>query len=239
MGTITRNIDPEKPYCVYKYTNLVNGKVYIGQTKQQLFERAHRDGTHYDKCPYFYNAILKYGWDNFQAEILEDNLTLEQANEKEVYWITYYNSYLDHSKGYNAAPGGSNMDREAHSKKLKEWWADAGNYARMKEVRAQQAKLDSFRQACSEGAKRKWAEPGHKEKMSQLRQKNPPKHTACICINTGEEFYMLKEAAQWAGLKSSTGILACCQGKRNYSGLHPETKEKLRWKFKEEEKYEI
>lgn len=43
--------------------------------------------------------------------------------------------------------------------------------------------------------------------------------------------YKIKEAAQWAGLNSVSGIGQCCRGERNVSGIHPETGEKLHWKY--------
>mgnify|MGYP002658749408 CR=1 FL=1 len=58
-------------YCVYKHTNKINGKVYIGQSSN-IKERWSRKGTCYKGCTYFYNAIQKYGWDNFEHIILKD-----------------------------------------------------------------------------------------------------------------------------------------------------------------------
>ena len=93
-------------YKVYKYTNLINGKIYIGQTIGDLKYRAGYNGYKYRKCPYFYNAIQKYGWDNFTVEILQDNLTREQANEFEIKYIKYFNSQ-DPNIGYNISDGGN------------------------------------------------------------------------------------------------------------------------------------
>lgn len=92
-------------YKVYKYTNSVNQKVYIGQTKCTLEERAQSNGRNYRECRKFYNAIQKYGWENFVAEILEDGLTLEEANERERFYIQEYNS-TDDRYGYNIDIGG-------------------------------------------------------------------------------------------------------------------------------------
>lgn len=92
-------------YCVYMHINKINGKIYIGQTKNKK-ERWSRQGHCYKGCTYFYNAIQKYGWSNFKHVILEDNLTQNQANEKEIYYINLYNS-RDPEKGYNIARGGN------------------------------------------------------------------------------------------------------------------------------------
>lgn len=68
-------------YCVYKHTNKINNKVYIGQT-MNVQDRWSRQGSRYKGCTYFFHAIKKYGWDNFLHEILEDNLTNKEANDK-------------------------------------------------------------------------------------------------------------------------------------------------------------
>lgn len=91
-------------YCVYKHTNKINNKVYIGQT-MNIQDRWSRQGGRYKGCTYFFHAIQKYGWDNFLHEILEDNLTNKEANEKEQYYIKLYDS-TNPEKGYNLAPGG-------------------------------------------------------------------------------------------------------------------------------------
>lgn len=79
-----------KTYCVYKHV-LPNNKIYIGITKQNPLLRW-RNGHGYKHCNYFYNAILKYGWLNVHHEILRDNLTVEEANNLEKYYIKYYKS---------------------------------------------------------------------------------------------------------------------------------------------------
>ena len=92
-------------YKIYKYTNNVNQKIYIGQTKLSLKERAQTNGRNYRECRKFYNAIQKYGWENFTAEILEDGLTLEEANVRERFYIQSYNA-MDDRYGYNIDLGG-------------------------------------------------------------------------------------------------------------------------------------
>lgn len=55
-----------KTYLVYKHTNTINNKVYIGQTSfANPEQRWGINGEKYKTCPYFYHAILKYGWGNF------------------------------------------------------------------------------------------------------------------------------------------------------------------------------
>ena len=93
---------------IYKATSKTTNKVYIGQSCQSLEKRMHqhlcRATTNYDPNNHFHNAIRKYGFLDFEFEVIEDNITSQEVlNEKEKYWIEYYNSYYD---GYNSTFGG-------------------------------------------------------------------------------------------------------------------------------------
>ena len=92
-------------YCVYKITNKLNGKIYIGMSKN-LKARWSANGIHYKQSKRFYNAIQKYGWNNFNKEILVENLSFEEACSLEVEIISKYNS-RDKKIGYNIAEGGN------------------------------------------------------------------------------------------------------------------------------------
>jgi group I intron endonuclease len=93
--------------CVYIHINKVNGKVYIGYTihGENPNERW-KNGNGYKKNePYFWKAIEKYGWDNFEHQILFNDLTLEEALEKEKEMILLYDA-TNKDKGYNLSSGG-------------------------------------------------------------------------------------------------------------------------------------
>lgn len=104
-------------FKIYKYTNKVNGKIYIGQTRNSLSQRAKFNGENYYGCRYFYNAIKKYGWENFEPEIIVDGLTQEEADILEEYFIKQYNS-TDRSIGYNISFGGNNNVMPDESKEI-------------------------------------------------------------------------------------------------------------------------
>lgn len=104
-------------YQIYKYTNIVNGKVYIGQTSKTLEERAQTGGRNYRECRRFYNAIQKYSWDAFIPEILETVATADEANCREMYYISKFNS-TDIDFGYNISHGGDNKMMSSESKAL-------------------------------------------------------------------------------------------------------------------------
>ena len=94
---------------IYKITNNINGKVYVGQSK--CIERRwcrHRNasfnpnGDEYDKP--LYRAIRKNGLENFSFEVIEECL-IDELDNKEKYWIQYYNS-CNPNFGYNLVEGG-------------------------------------------------------------------------------------------------------------------------------------
>lgn len=91
---------------IYKITNLVNGKEYIGQTSlsiQERFKQHIHDANkgYYNHRP-LYNAFNKYGIENFIIEELEECNT-EEVNQKEIEYINKFDTY---SNGYNATLGG-------------------------------------------------------------------------------------------------------------------------------------
>lgn len=93
----------ERKYFIYIH-EFPNGKVYIGMTCARI-ENRWRNGKGYWQQPYVYNAINKYGWDNIIHDILEFDLTREEACKAEKYWISCYDS-TNPVCGYNIDEGG-------------------------------------------------------------------------------------------------------------------------------------
>lgn len=115
---------------IYKYVSKTTGLVYIGQTKVSLSKRAN-GGRGYAGSPRFYNAIQKYGWDDFVPEILKDGLSEDEANYWEKYYIALYDA-TNPEKGYNLHSGGSDTHvsqttSEIISQKAKERYKDPTN----------------------------------------------------------------------------------------------------------------
>ena len=96
----------KKTWVIYMHRNKINGKVYIGQTCQDVKKRWKNGKGYFKKTnTHFGNAIKKYGWDNFEHIILVDGIeSLEVANALERYWIKQFNSVCN---GYNVSSGGS------------------------------------------------------------------------------------------------------------------------------------
>lgn len=97
-------------YCVYCHTNKINGKKYVGITRQKPQNRW-RNGNGY-QGQIFHNAIQKYGWEEFYHEILFTDLTKEQAENKEIELIKKWKT-SDSRYGYNASSGGESGNNGA------------------------------------------------------------------------------------------------------------------------------
>jgi group I intron endonuclease len=105
---------------IYKVTNKINGKMYIGQTIKSLKirKRNHLWCALNERDNYcFYNAIRKYGSESFDWEIMAEGICLQETlNELEKHFICLYNTYHD---GYNSTLGGGTSIGFRHSEKTK------------------------------------------------------------------------------------------------------------------------
>lgn len=70
-----------------------------------------------------------------------------------------------------------------------------------------------------------------KEKVNTSFAKLENNVVEVICVNTGEKFFSIREAADWCGLKDTSNISRCCRGLRQTAGKHPQTKQKLKWQY--------
>jgi len=101
-------------YLVYKHTS-PSGKSYIGITNNYSMRcNNHRRTT---ACPAIAAAIRKYGWDNFTHEILQENLTLDEANTMEQQFIKEHNTL--YPNGYNLTTGGKVGKKFPHTEERK------------------------------------------------------------------------------------------------------------------------
>lgn len=109
----------ESKFTIYKVSNSINSKLYIGQTVQKLEKRWK---THQSKGNALYNSIKKYGVEKFIIEAIDFAETIEELNEKEIYWIQFYNCISPN--GYNLRLGGNSGGK--HSEETKRKISEAG-----------------------------------------------------------------------------------------------------------------
>lgn len=101
-------------YAIYKITNLINSKVYIGLTNdvEKRWYKHRWYALNEQKSSRLYNAMRKYGVDNFTFEVLEDSIaSVEEARAREKFFVEQHESQRS---GYNATPGGTGGDMSDH-----------------------------------------------------------------------------------------------------------------------------
>lgn len=155
---------------IYKATNILNGKVYIGQTTNSLeYRRSQHIREAKDekrKRPYFHNAIVKYGESNFVFETIDTASTIDELNAKEQWWIEFYHS-TDKNYGYNLDSGGKNCTKSEETKRKiseckKELWKDESVATRMRQ--------------------------GLRAGVETMKNKKGSTDTICFCQRCGAEF---------------------------------------------------
>ena len=243
-------------FIVYMHKNKINGKVYVGQTGQDPNKRW-ENGNGYKSCPRFWNAIQKYGWNSFEHIIVAKNLTLKEANLLEEKLIKDFDS-TNPQNGYNIKFGGFNCKHSEETKKKigesnkisqkdKKWsdhqreimskmFSGEGNpfYGKHHSEETKR-KISEHRKGKLTGKEHPFYGKHHSKedlkKMSDNRKSKGGKQV--MCINTGQVFPTMMDAARWCGLTNSSTIGQVCNhvNKRKTAGKHPETGEKLEWRF--------
>lgn len=185
-------------FTIYMHENTTTHKKYIGQTSKENLDDRWRNGRGYSGSPNFKKAIQEEGWDNFNHIILEQCNNKEEANEKESYYIKKYDT-LNPEKGYNIRPGGTTAPLAEETKiKIKE---HSSHKPRTEEIKLKISLANS----------------GEKNGMARKIE----------CIETHKIFETMKDAADWANLKSISGISRVCKGERKTAGGYS-------WRYVEE-----
>ena len=162
---------------IYKIVNLINGKCYIGQTKQKISKRFanHISNAKKKVNRYLYDAMNHYGYENFSIELIEDGIIKEKIDETEIKWIAELKT-LDPTFGYNMTKGGGgghtlanwSEDRKKehyrHQAENRAWSYPRGEETRKKIGDAHRGKIipQEMRDRISETNKRKgikWPNP--------------------------------------------------------------------------------
>lgn len=97
--------------CIYGYKNIISGRWYVGQTTIGVRERhrLHLSGSFNKKASdydtLFHKKIREYGEENFELVILEKVRSIEELDEREIFWIKEKRSYVKEN-GYNLTTGG-------------------------------------------------------------------------------------------------------------------------------------
>lgn len=195
---------------IYTFKNKVNGKVYVGQTCRTFKERMGEHLRHKDTT--LGKALAKYGIDNFEYKIIDEAETIEELNEKEIFWIKKLNSMAPN--GYNLCEGGDNTLGYTHREESKK---------KMSSLRKGSFKGEDnpfFGKKHTSITKQRMREAWTEERKEQLRLmvKTRKQHTVKVRnVDTGEVFDSVKKAAEKYNLKD-THISRVCKGKRKTTG---------------------
>ena len=213
-------------YTVYQHKNKINGKVYIGITSQEP-EKRWRNGEGYQSSPHFYAAIQKYGWDNFEHNILFKNFTKEEACKKEQELIKKFNS-MNREFGYNSTSGGDIfvMNEETKQKISQALIGNKNNLGhpcseekKKKISEAQKGRVftEEHKQKLSEAAKKRYTPCSEqaKENIRKASHKRP-----VYCEELDKVFESVQECSRQLGIPA-TNISKLCNGRgKTLKGYH-------------------
>ena len=186
-------------YCVYIHT-FPNRKVYVGITCTAPKRRWRADGSGYRKQPVIYHAIKKYGWENVNHEIIDSNLTKDEACKFEMLLIDKLKSN-QHEFGYNVDNGGQTSG--SHSPET----------------------LEKMRKSILGEKNHNYGKDFSKETREKLSLSHKGKKTGAdnpaaksvICLETGEIFPTTVSAAKAVNVSRGT-ICSCLLGRSKTAG---------------------
>lgn len=152
-------------HCVYLIRNLIDGKVYVGLTKDfEGRKRNHLSLARRGSQRYLYRAIRAHGEENFAFEVLEEADEGVIA-ECEQYWVAFYDAF-NPQKGYNLTTGGEGVQGHKHS---------AETIARIRGARARQVITIEHRQHIGEALRRS----NQREEVRASRRRGQAKRPPC------------------------------------------------------------
>ena len=192
---------------IYKITNITNNKIYIGQTCRSINLRwldhcyASKYPSHKDyECP-LHRAIRKYGNKNFKVEEIDTASSLEELNEKEIYYIQKYNSY---KKGYNASLGGFGHCKYDYEK-IKDYFL-THNYSIVETCKF----FKIYDQVVYNALKIYNIDYKNLVRTNIKRSKVKKKYI--LCVETGKIFTSMSEIDKFFQKKASPNIRRCLNG---------------------------
>lgn len=212
---------------IYKITNCVNGKCYIGQTRsKRVNDRIgkHRlelnKGIHANK--HLQRSWNKHSENNFTFNIIETCDSVETLNGAEIFWIKHFNS-MNPDKGFNKESGGNRYketSEETRQKKLKALIGRAVSDETRKRISQAHSGENSywFGKRRSEETKAKMSASHRKRDISGPKNSafgKPGRHHRPIrCLDTGETFYSVRAASIALGIDYSN-IFKVLKGEKN------------------------
>lgn len=210
---------------IYKITNLINGKIYIGKSESplQIRWKKHLDCARKKVNRYLYDAMNHYGIENFKIECMEKCENKQTLNEREKFWIKHYNS-MNKKLGYNMQEGGirgkqpDEVRKRAGEKRLGISWGHHSVEIRerlrqLKTGKNNPAKRPEVRKKISDTLKEKYkkgllkinipkVEKGENHPRWHIPHTKQAKRRMCLARKgrTYEEIYGMEKAKEMRGI---------------------------------------
>lgn len=190
----------DKKWCVYVHIS-PSGKYYVGITSQKP-ERRWQNGDGYKSNKHFYNAIQKYGWDNFQHEIIANNITEDEAKNFEKILIAKLQSNK-FKYGYNRSSGGES------SSGISRFGSNNSFYGKHHSEETKQ-----YLSELHKGRTSYFLGKHHSDETRQMLRESKGTSVCQYSINMNfiSEYQSVREASEKTGVDIST-ILKCCHKK--------------------------
>ena len=195
---------------LYKITNILNNKCYIGWTNRNIQERwqEHQtDALRVRDNRKFYNAIRKYGITNWTVEKLLETNTTDEAKIKEIELISFYNSY---HKGYNATKGGDGNNGIIMSEE-----SNRARSQKLKGTKKSPETIEKFRARRStpeENEKRSLSHKGKKKPWVKWTPEQIEKRAMTRRLLSKEQYDQIHELRKQGLTIKKIGIIVGCSG---------------------------
>lgn len=244
-----------KQYYIYLTTNKINGKQYIGQHYGELADDYFGSGS------LILKALQTYGKQNFTKEILEICESREQADEREIFWISYYNA-VENENFYNLANGptiGNSFEFchkywQEHPQEFQEnikKWSAAGHKYWQDNPEEHKKSIEKMLEA----SRAYWQthpeeQQKHMQKVNQAKEEwqkqHPEEHQAQVerwrqagSIANSKKVRCLTTGEEFESVSAAarfynipqSNISKCLKGERHSAGKHPQTGVKMLWMF--------
>lgn len=218
---------------IYKSTNKITGKVYVGQTIHTLDKRieGHIKESKLESNRPFMLAINKYGENNFIFETIDSANNLDELNDKEIYWINFYNSVLPN--GYNVTGGGQGKKMISTNELGKRISEGLKNSEKWKKTKNTEKYSETMKKTFFGWNKGKKFTPEHKEKIWEKNKERILKFNKSISKKwividsennitriTGKEEYFNKLGMNTGNVSKMSKILSQGKNIKRYNGYY-------------------